>query len=136
MNKTLLYIAGALGLFWLFRKKTASGSLKYVFKGIDLKNRTIGVELINPSNTPLNFTALVADVLLNGSNIGLIDFRQKTTIPAAGSKVINIPVKLSPIGILQFSLSKVRNFKTIAFNGTLNAENLTLPFTEQINFGK
>jgi hypothetical protein len=136
MNKTLLYVAGALGLIWIFRKSSASSSLKYVFKGIDLRNRSISVELINPSNTPLNFTALVADVLLNDSNVGLIDFRQNTQIPAAGSKVINIPIKLNPIGLLQFTLSKARNFQTIGFNGTLNAEKLSIPFNEVIKFGK
>lgn len=135
MNKYLIGIAGALGLFWLLRKTTAGNQLKYSFRGIDLIKRTIGIELINPTNTPLNFSAVVADVLLNGNNIGLIDFRQKTTIEPNGSKVINIPIKLNPIGLASFALSKVRTFKTLAFDGTLNAEKFSLPFKEVINFG-
>ena len=87
----------------------------------------------NPTNTPINFDALVSDVSLNGSNVGIIDFRQKTTIPGAGSKNIIVPIKLNALGVIQFLTSKAKQIKEVGFEGTINAEGLSFPFSEKFN---
>jgi hypothetical protein len=128
-NLGILVLGG--GLLWYFlRKGAASNQLKWQVMGLDIKRRTISIDLINPTNTPLKFSALVSDIKANGAPVGLLDYRQPTTIAPLGKTKINIPMKLNALGVLQFISQGLQKIKSIEFTGTLNAEGLSIPFNE------
>jgi len=135
MKNYLLIGAGLFAAYYFLKKGNAGKSIKWNIVGLDIKSKAITIELINPTNTPLNFDALVSDVSLNGTNVGIIDYRQKTLIPGAGAKRINVPIKLNALGVIQFLTSKLSKIKEVAFNGTLNAEGVSFPFSESIKLG-
>ena len=138
MNKTFLIIAAAgLAFFYLAKKKVASGSIKWMVTGLDLKNKSINIQLINPSNTPINFKAFVAEVLLNNSSLGILDYRNATILSGNGFKNITIPIKFNPLALLSL-VGYIKNPEalkkaTIMLDGTINAENITIPFKQQVN---
>jgi LEA14-like dessication related protein len=119
--------------YFLYRKRNAGQSIKWNITGLDIKRKAITMQLINPTNTNINFNALVSDVSLNGSNVGIIDFRQKTIIPGPGSKNIIVPIKLNALGLIQFLTSKAYKIKEVGFTGTINAEGVAFPFEEKFN---
>jgi LEA14-like dessication related protein len=134
MNKNILLIgAGLYAAYFLLRKRNAGQSVKWNITGIDIKRKALTMQIINPTNTPINFDALVSDVSLNGANVGIIDFRQKTLIPGAGSKNIIVPIKLNALGVIQFLTSKAKQIKQLGFEGTINAEGVSFPFFEKFN---
>ena len=134
MKNISLLLLGGFGLWYLLRKGSAGNQLKWNIVGINAAKRALQIELINATNTPLKFSALVADVKANGSPVGLIDFRKQTIIPATGGVKIDVPLKLNALGVLQFVSSGLKKIKTLEFDGTLNAENLSIPFVETLNF--
>lgn len=131
-----LLLIGGLGLWYLLKKGTASNQLKWNIVGIDAGKKAISVDLINPTNTPLQFAALVADIKANGAPVGIMDYRKPTIIPATGSTRIQIPMKLNPMGVIQFLSAGLKKISTLEFSGTLNAEGLSIPFTEVLNLSK
>lgn len=134
MNKNILLIgAGLYAVYFLLTKRNAGQSVKWNITGIDIKRKALTMQIINPTNTPINFDALVSDVSLNGANVGIIDFRQKTLIPGASSKNIIVPIKLNALGIIQFLTSKAYKIKEVGFTGTINAEGVAFPFEEKFN---
>ncbi len=138
MNKNWLLLAvGAIGLYFVSKKKLASDQIKWRFTGLDINKLALQIELINPTNTPLNFSAFVAEIFINGSSLGILDYRNATTLTGGTSKTISIPIKINPLAAITL-LGFVRNPSalkkaTIMLDGTINAENISIPFKQAIN---
>lgn len=128
MNRTLLLILSAVGLLYLIRKGTAANALKYNITGFDFKNRSVEVELINPTQTNLQFSSLVSDISLNGSNVGILDYRQPTIIQGNQAIKIKLPIKVNAAGVVSFLATGLKKIKTIGFDGTLTAQGAPIPF--------
>jgi hypothetical protein len=128
MNKTIYFVIAGLGIWYLFRKGQAANLLKYNFTGIDLKNRSVEVELINPTQTRLQFSSLVADISLNDTNVGILDYRQPTLIQANQAIKIKLPIKVNAAGVLAFVASGLKKIKTVGFNGSSTSQGQTIPF--------
>ena len=130
-------VAGGLGLWWFMRKKSAGDQIKWQIQGIDLKKLSLKIQLINPTNTPILFSAYVAELYMNNSNVGVLDYRNQITIAANGSNNISIPIKLNPIAAVT-ALPAIIRAKSVRANwrlkGTLNAENIAIPFDQPVNF--
>jgi len=133
MKNWLLLVGGGYLAYKLLNKGNAGKSIKWNITGIDIKRKALTIQLINPTNTPINFDALVSDVSLNGTNIGIVDFREKTLIPGTGAKNIIVPIKLNALGVIQFLTGKIQKIKEVGFTGTLNAEGVSFPFVEKFN---
>jgi len=137
-KKVLLVIGGAIAAFYfLGKKKIASDQLVWRFTGFDFKRIAIQIELINPTNTSLNFSAFVAEVLVNDNQVGILDYRQQTKLSGNSNKVISIPIKINPMAAITFipfllNRSAIKNAK-IVLKGTINAENISIPFSTPIN---
>lgn len=145
-NKKPLFIiallAGAVVAINFTRKAFGGGQLKYRLFGFDFAKKALQIELVNPTNINLNFNALVADVSINGNKIGLVDYRQPTQLTPSDRKIINLPIRLDPVGTLFFTknlitggLKKLKN-ATIAVNGTLQAEGLNIPVNTSIQLNQ
>jgi LEA14-like dessication related protein len=138
MNKNwLLVAAGAIAIWFVGKKKIAGDQIKWQFTGLDINKLALNIQLINPTNTPLNFSAFVAEIFINGSSLGILDYRSATTLSANGMKNISIPIKLNPLAAITL-LGFIRNPQalkkaTITLDGTINAENISIPFKQNIN---
>jgi hypothetical protein len=128
MNKTIGLVIAAVGLWYLFRKGQAANALKYNFTGIDFKNRAVEVELINPTQTQLQFSSLVSDIKLNGTNVGILDYRQPTLINPNQAIRVKLPIKVNPAGVLAFVSAGLNKIKTVGFDGSLTSQGQTFPF--------
>ena len=128
MNKTILLILGAVGLFYLIRKGKAANALKYNVTGFDFKNKSVEVELINPTPTQLQFSSLVSDISLNNTNVGIVDYRKPTIIQGNQAIKIKLPIKVNATGVLAFLATGLKKIKTIGFDGTLTAQGAPIPF--------
>jgi hypothetical protein len=133
MNKTIGLVVAALGIWYLFRKGQAANLLKYNFTGIDLKNRSVEVELINPTQTTLQFSSLVADISLNNTNVGILDYRQQTLIQANQAIKIKLPIKVNAAGVFAFVASGLKKIKTVGFNGSITSQGQTIPFNTTLD---
>jgi hypothetical protein len=133
MNKTLYFVIAGLGIWYLFRKGQAANLLKYNFTGIDLKNRSVEVELINPTQTTLQFSSLVADISLNDTNVGILDYRQPTLIKANQAIKVKLPIKVNAAGVLAFVASGLKKIKTVGFNGSITSQGQTIPFNTTLD---
>ena len=133
MNKTIGLVVAALGIWYLFRKGQAANLLKYNFTGIDLKNRSVEVELINPTQTTLQFSSLVADISLNNTNVGILDYRQPTLIQANQAIKIKLPIKVNAAGVFAFVASGLKKIKTVGFNGSITSQGQTIPFNTTLD---
>ena len=133
MNKTIGLVVAALGIWYLFRKGQAANLLKYNFTGIDLKNRSVEVELINPTQTTLQFSSLVADISLNDTNVGILDYRQPTLIKANQAIKVKLPIKVNAAGVLAFVASGLKKIKTVGFNGSITSQGQTIPFNTTLD---
>jgi hypothetical protein len=133
MNKTIGLVVAALGIWYLFRKGQAANLLKYNFTGIDLKNRSVEVELINPTQTTLQFSSLVADISLNNTNVGILDYRQATLIQANQAIKIKLPIKVNAAGVFAFVASGLKKIKTVGFNGSITSQGQTIPFNTTLD---
>jgi hypothetical protein len=132
----ILGILAIAGLYFS-RKLFASNAITYRIIGANLKQRAIQVELINPTNTPLSVSALVASVSIAGQNFGTIDYRTPVTIGRTDRKVLNLPIRLNPVGgfrLLSQILSGNANLKgqNVDIEGTINSENLSIPVKNSI----
>jgi hypothetical protein len=133
MNKTIGLVVAALGIWYLFRKGQAANLLKYNFTGIDLKNRSVEVELINPTQTTLQFSSLVADISLNDTNVGILDYRQPTLINANQAIKVKLPIKVNAAGVFAFVASGLKKIKTVGFNGSITSQGQTIPFNTTLD---
>jgi hypothetical protein len=132
----ILAVLALAGLYF-GRKLFASNAITYRIIGANLKQRAIQVELINPTNTPLSVSAFVASVSIAGQNFGTIDYRTPVTIGRTDRKVLNLPIRLNPVGgfrLLSQILSGNANLKgqNINIEGTINSENLSIPVKNSI----
>jgi hypothetical protein len=133
MNKTIYFVIAGLGIWYLFRKGQAANLLKYNFTGIDLKNRSVEVELINPTQTTLQFSSLVADISLNDTNVGILDYRQPTLIKANQAIKVKLPIKVNAAGVLAFVAAGLKKIKTVGFNGSITSQGQTIPFNTTLD---
>jgi hypothetical protein len=133
MNKTIYLVIAGLGIWYLFRKGQAANLLKYNFTGIDLKNRSVEVELINPTQTTLQFSSLVADISLNDTNVGILDYRQPTLIKANQAIKVKLPIKVNAAGVLAFVAAGLKKIKTVGFNGSITSQGQTIPFNTTLD---
>jgi len=138
MNKNwLLVAAGAMAIWFVGKKKITGDQIKWQFTGLDINKLALNIQLINPTNTPINFSAFVAEIFINGSSLGILDYRSATTLSGNGMKNISIPIKLNPLAAITL-LGFIRNPSalkkaTIMLDGTINAENISIPFKQSIN---
>lgn len=124
-------------MLWLYNKKSTGNQIRWRFSGLDLKKPALNIELINPTNTPISFSAFVADLVINGTSAGILDYRQATILEANGVKNITIPVKLNPLAAITVlptlrNKALIKNAQVI-LDGTINAENISIPFKQQIS---
>jgi hypothetical protein len=133
----IILILAAAGLFF-GRKFFTSGRIQISIIGLDLRQRAIKIELINPTNTSLQVSAFVASLTLAGQNFATLDYRQALTITATDRKVVLIPIRLNPINgakllaqILYGSGAGLKGSQ-IDIDGTINSEGLSIPVKTSI----
>jgi LEA14-like dessication related protein len=136
MKNGLLFLA-LFGVIYFGRKVFSAGRVQYSIIGADLKKQSLRIELLNPGNMPLNFESLIAALSINGRQFGTLDFRQRTNLGPTSRTIINIPIRLNPIGgaqLLTSILTGSTQFKgsTIDIDGTLNAGGLIIPIKNNI----
>lgn len=133
----ILIALAAAGLFFS-RKLVTSGRIQFSIIGLDLKQRAIKIELINPTNTSLQVKAFVASLTLAGQNFATLDYRQALTITATDRKVVLIPIRLNPINgtklLAQILYGRGAGLKgsQIDIDGIINSEGLSIPVKTSI----
>lgn len=142
-TKNILGILGIGGLIYYFTRKVSSSSKILVnITGInlDLKNPSVKVEIINPTNASFNFRSFLGNIVVNGNDAGTIDYRQETKIGANSRQVLNFPVRLKLLGagglLIDIIKGKVKSKLSINVNGVLNAEGFIIDVNENYEYGK
>ena len=134
-KKVLPYVIGGGLLFAvlkLTRKSIAAKILNVKIANIKLlpiKNASIVLSVINPTNTPINFSSITADILLNGNAFSTINTNKATTIQPNSSLNINLPIKINPLegARLALDLLKKPTGYKINIEGTINSDSINFP---------
>ena len=141
MKNAFWFILGG-GLLWFYTRKAVAGKkLLFNIVGVDVstKKQGVQVELINPTNTPIQFSSFVGSIIINGNSAGTIDYRQPIVIPANGRQVIFVPIRLSLVGagglILDLIKGKLKGKLRMDIVGTINAEGFLIDVEEVYEYG-
>lgn len=125
-------------MWFVTRKKIAGDQLKWQLAGFDLKKLALQINLINPTNTPINFSAYVAELFVNNKSAGILDYRNATTLPGGGSQIISIPIRINPLATITMipllRSGALKNAK-LRLAGTLTAEGIAIPFDQPVSLG-
>ncbi len=141
MKNAFWFILGG-GLLWFYTRKAVAGKrLLFNIVGVDVstKKQGVQVELINPTNTPIQFSSFVGSIIINGNSAGTIDYRNPIVIPANGRQVIFVPIRLSLVGagglILDLIKGKLKQKLRMDIVGTINAEGFLIDVAEVYEYG-
>lgn len=135
-----LLLLGFVGLVWVGRKAYTGSRLSLRIVGLKLNpisKASITIDVINPTNTPLQLDAFIANIGYNGVDIATVDYRNRTTLKAAGLLRIDIPIRISPVGaiflgkeIVKRGVNAFKSFQ-ISVDGTINSEGISIPFNQK-----
>jgi len=141
MRNAFWFVLGGGLLWYLTRKAVAGKKLLFNIVGVDVsaKKQGVQVELINPTNTPIQFSSFVGSIIINGNSAGTIDYRQPIIIPANGRQVIFVPIRLSLVGagglVLDLIQGKLKGKLRMDIVGTINAEGFLIDVAEVYEYG-
>lgn len=140
MKDLLIFGAVGLVLYHLWNRS----NFNYNIVGIKLAPLRIVFDIYNPTNSPITFNSILADVLYNGNRIGILNNFGNTTIPANSHATVDIQVGGDVVGFIGFLNNIIaQGLKNIIIQiqGTINVGGISLPINKdyklawmQINF--
>ena len=143
MKNLFPFIAtGALAFlaYRFLRKGVAAKTLNIKLRTVKVRpisQAAIVLDVINPTNTAINISSVVADILINDFPISTVNYQQPTVIPANGSVSISLRIKINPLEAGQFLLrllsSAGRKLNKIRLTGTVSGEGIVAPINIEQN---
>jgi LEA14-like dessication related protein len=136
VKKLLPYgILAVAGYFaWRYFRKGIAGRLLNVkvrkLNLFPLKSANLEIDVINPTNSSINFDSITLDLSVNGYPISTLNYQKNTTISANGVTTIKLPIVINPLESGQFVfnlLTTKGKIKTIQVKGTINGEGIVIP---------
>jgi LEA14-like dessication related protein len=139
------YLNFALGLgaayfaYIYFRKARAAKTLNIKLRTIKLQpisQAAISLEIINPTNSNVNFTSIVADLIINNFALGTLNYQAPTIIPANSSINVDLRIKINPLESLSFIanlLQKQSENNVIKISGNVSGEGIVVPINIEQN---
>lgn len=140
MKKALPIILTAAGIFFairFFRKAQTASVLNIKIRNLRLQpvsRAAIFVEIINPTDTSINFNSVVGDIIVNDFAIGTLNYQQATNIAANSAKTIEMRIKLNPVQLAQLTASVFTNREKeqiLKFAGNISGEGINIPVESQ-----
>jgi hypothetical protein len=116
-----------------FKKGVASKLLNVKIRRLNLfplKSANLEVDIINPTNSSINFDSITLDLSVNDFPISTLNYQKNTTISGNGVTTIKMPIVINPLESGQFVFNLLSNkgkVKTIKVNGTINGEGILIP---------
>lgn len=129
----ILTTAGIIFAIRMFRKAKTASILNIKIRNLKLKpisRAAIQVDVINPTNTAINFNSITGDVIVNNFAIATLNRQQATTIEANSSIKLDLMIKLNPVELAQYTASLFTNKSkenTIKFVGNISGEGINIP---------
>ena len=136
MKKFLPILIAAGGVFLAiryFRKAQTAAILNVKIRNLKLQpisQAAIVLEIINPTNTGINFNSITGDLILNDFAVATLNYQQPTTIQANTTRSINLRIKLNPVQLAAFSANRLLSkgkLQTMKFSGNISGEGLNIP---------
>lgn len=141
MNKKLIPVivgAGAIGAYYLYKfygKKQTAKNLNVKLRTIKLQpiqDAAVTMDVANPTNQDIVLNAITADLSINNKAISTLKFFGKKIIAANNSTLIDLKIQLNPMEVISLAadiFKKTGIAGEVTIKGTINAENLLLPFS-------
>lgn len=130
----LLALAGYYA--WRYFRKGIAGKLLNVkirrLNLFPLKSANLEIDVINPTNSSINFDSITLDLSLNDYPISTLNYQKNTTITGNGITTLKLPIVINPLESGQFVFNllttkgKVKNIKV---SGTINGEGIVIPIS-------
>lgn len=143
MKKLFPFLAtGAIAFlaYKFLRKGVAARTLNIKLRTIKINpisQAAVVLEVINPTNTAINISSIVADILVNDFPISTVNYQQPAVIPANGSVSISLKIKINPLDAGQFLLrlltTKGKKLNKINLTGTVSGEGIVAPINIEQN---
>lgn len=138
MSNKLLLIGAAAVAYYLYTQKKAIGLLSYYIKSVDGVSFSgftpyldITLAIQNPSNTSFTVKDIIANLTVNGNNVGSISSFVPLEIPEASEVPYPLQIRLNLIGLTQDLITLIQqqsgNAITINLQGYVNASGITAP---------
>lgn len=128
----ILVLAGYYA--WKYFKKGVAGKLLNVkirrLNLFPLKSANLEVDIINPTNSSINFDSITLDLSVNDFPISTLNYQKNTTISGNGVTTIKMPIVINPLESGQFVFNLLSNkgkVKNIKVSGTINGEGIVIP---------
>lgn len=124
-KKIILLSAAALAVYYLYGKS----KINYNFVGIKLNPFRVTFDIFNPSGSAVNFNSIVADILYNGTRIGIINDFTPGMVPANSHAKVDFQVSADGLGITSVlnDLSKGIQNISVSIIGTMKVNNILIP---------
>lgn len=128
-----LLIAGVV--FFVLTRFRGAVTLNYNIVGIKWNNNkpVLVLAVYNGASVSASFKSIIADVMINGSRIGVANVLQEVVIPPGSKTTVNIPVDIDGTG-LGYLASQIyqqrQNFikkVNLSLSGQINIGGVQLP---------
>lgn len=131
MKKLLLILIPGAILFYLYNRS----KLQFKIQGFKFSPfPAVVIRLMNTTPIPAYINSILIDISLNTDVIGSVSNFNQITIPANSKIDTELKIDLNAIGLtaLGYRWLQAANRKSInlAFNGTINLDNLAIPVTD------
>lgn len=142
MKNYFKYILGAGAIylaFVYFRKAKAAAILNIKLRTVKLmplSNAAVTLEIINPTPSRVNFTSIVADLLINNFALGTLNYQKPTIIPANGTISVDLKIKVNPLESLSFIKNLFANRtknNSVKIVGNVSGEGVVVPINIEQN---
>lgn len=124
-KKILLLGAAAIGVYYLWGKT----KVNYNLVGFKFNPFRITFDILNPTNTPVKFNSIVADIIYNGNRIGLLNDFTPGTVPANSHTKVDFQVAADGLGVASVLSDISKNIDKISIQiiGTMKLNGVLLP---------
>jgi hypothetical protein len=137
-SKNLLILAVVGVGLWLLTKWQAVQSFSFIPRGVsfDGSNLAIKLGIVNASSFPLSFNSFTGILYVNGAPVGVLTDTTPQTI-AAGVET-DVSLNFAPnAGVLITDIvnyiSSGGSAETVSLQGSITAENLSIPVNQSFN---
>lgn len=147
MNRSALILAGLAGIWYgavNAYKSLIVGVRDYAFRGLDLLNNTVSLDLNILVKNPLLFGVTVksvqGDVYIDGQKVGYVNTRLDYYLTGTHTHILPVIVNLHLQSLAQTALWLIQNGNMnqleIAFDGQINVtnQNIAIPIQKELTW--
>lgn len=137
--KNLLYIGGALALYWIITRGRAVSATRFQLKNVGYKSGKVNmtIEVQNPTEASLQLNSIAGDLFANGQYVANVSsFNQVQIMPNASTPVVLsfIPSIIGIFNTIKNVILQKKKGMDFRFVGSANLNGINFPVDSNYQF--